>query len=380
MKKMLNFHFDSVVLNEPDNMAVLRSVMRIKSDQARREWLYNLIGATYEDVKRAAHTNQKLAGLNAVKSLIITSSFVDNGQQKFVLGQRMCEMFSLTRLDGINLDDIRLPFPTFYVHFDADLGWKIWGGNRTHWHTVRGAYVCEMDYDLMDPSYHPPHRIVNVQLWGEANEKSRRPGDDATYWMPFIDSLIQKSGAKDLEGYLDIKLSQPVKSGRLYGANFLASPSAEDYEVDDSEETAAAARPSVEMGVRVILNLLLYLSSENPELRRERFGEARVKSLQKKMRRAKKKRREEYEGRISLAKSTVTYVGESIESEFESMQTENSERAGIRRHIVRGHWHTYRVGPGRAKKTRKWIKPFWRGHGETLHKHYSVVEPEVADG
>lgn len=45
------------------------------------------------------------------------------------------------------------------------------------------------------------------------------------------------------------------------------------------------------------------------------------------------------------------------------MKGGNGEREGRspRAHIVRGHFHTYRCGPGRSETKINWIEPYWKG-------------------
>lgn len=40
--------------------------------------------------------------------------------------------------------------------------------------------------------------------------------------------------------------------------------------------------------------------------------------------------------------------------------------------IVRGHWRNQPCGKGRSETRRIWVRPFWKGEGETLTRIYSV--------
>jgi hypothetical protein len=95
--------------------------------------------------------------------------YAHSGQQTYCLGPRMQGLLHETDLTAVPETFLKLPYQCIYIAF---LGspWKIWGGDRTGWHTVAGVYMSCKD------------SIISMVIWGAENEKSTHIGDDATFW------------------------------------------------------------------------------------------------------------------------------------------------------------------------------------------------------
>lgn len=116
---------------------------------------------------------------------------------------------------------------------------------------------------------------------------------------------------------------------------------------------------------RHVLQFAAYLSSykpdveENPE--QKRFYK---KSDSPKLSSIKKwdvgRNWDEIEVRYKAMRAASRKAGPAQDSEDGPGRTHASPRP----HIRRGHWHTYKVGPGRTEKRLKWLPPVMVGKGE----------------
>jgi len=265
------------------------------------------------------------------------------GQQAFIVGPGMRTAFQNTMLDGISHRDLRLPYDAFYICL-PDCDWMIWGG-PTEWHVVTGMYVARSPGS------------IDVAIWGPENEKSTSLGDDAQAWIR-LDSL---EGDASLEYVLTQVLGGgPVDSG-------LTVP------LDDDNQQAAIVN-----AVRVAINLCLYLQSEAAQTTTTTPAQRRA-PLEAELRRKKNPGKAKViERRLAqLSTSTVTRIGGSYEQQLSSALRNRVNSDGTRQHIVRGHWHTYLTGRGRAVPIRKWVLPFVRGTQTPAYesRRYTIGEP-----
>ena len=292
------------------------------------------------------------------------------GQHVYAMGPHVADAFSRTDLSGITADQISTPFPSFYVAL-KDVHWRLWGGTHTQWHTLTGAYVQHTK--RYNPETEKATYGLHIVLWGAPNKRSRGPLDDIVFWYS-IDLGSCPEGI-DLEEYFQ---TQEVMSpdnnliDRCEQTLFV-----DEFVVDGAPVDVTEVQRQAVAGVfRLIINMLLYLKSEQPDLlvhdrKDERkkvedaIGRAKSNGKVKKL-----KRKLDH-----LPGTVITYVGQGIEQKLKDASRRTSSatsRSAPRAHLVRPHWRHYWVGPkAQQRRVRRWIHLFERGSGEparTIHK------------
>jgi hypothetical protein len=332
---------------------------------------------------------------NMMRSAI---AYERTGQQVVVLGPRMQEAFANTSLSEVSPEHVRFPHSCFYL---ATPGSKIklWGGSDTGWHRVEGAYIME---EPTEPG------VLSMLIWGAANERSKAPTDDATFWFAMkIGSGATVNLDSDLESRLDdnelregtlrnIELESAVTrmdlDARVNGVldNRHANISDRLANIPQSEELAREVKGQVKAFLRIAINTLLYINSTSCETKTS-DNEAQRKELEQALARKKHKNGKDAKklGRDldNLPKYRVTWIGPTIETSAGS-ETDLTGTRSVKGHVRRGHWHTYRVGPRKTeagekidaalrKSSLKWIAPVWVGSGapEDKPRVYGVREP-----
>jgi hypothetical protein len=332
---------------------------------------------------------------NMLRSAI---AYERGGQQVIVLGPRMQEAFANTSLSEVSPEHIRFPHPCFYL---ATPGSKlrVWGGSDTLWHRVEGAYVME---EPTEPG------VVSVLIWGAANERSKGPTDDATFWFAMkLGHGETVNLDDDLEKRLDdtelrektlrnIELESAVARRDLDARvnkvldDRHANISDRLMNIEGSGEIAREVKAQVKAFLRVVINTLLYVNSASCETTAA-DNEGQRRELQKALDRKKHKNGKDAKKLArdldNLPKYRVTWIGPTIETTAGG-DTDFTGTRTVKGHIRRGHWHTYRVGPRKTeageridpamrKASLKWVAPVWVGGGvpEDKPRVYGVREP-----
>lgn len=292
------------------------------------------------------------SGALGVESMVKYAYF---GQQTFQIGPELQEMFRQTSLESIPREALLLPYPCFYLDL-PDCPWKIWGGTRTGWHDLAGAYVMLKDDYLV------------LLMWGRENDKSFGPGDDATVWMKIsLDECFNDHG--DIEKYLDWIL-QPGQTERMNNDAGI--------EGDVGIEVHMKQKQAYINVYRIAINLILYLQTEAAETDKETNG--RAADLTKKIARAKNpgKKKKLQRHLAKLSKATIVKVGQTIEAKMAATRS----LPGVKRaQWVRGHWHRYWTGKGRTTLVPRWIHPYPKNVGaeaKVEKRTYEVDPPPEA--
>lgn len=277
------------------------------------------------------------------------SYFRRAGSQSFVVGPRLAEMFIHTSLSKIFWGEIKLPYQSIFVSL-PDSKLRLWGGKRTGWHQVAGAFLTTTD-----------NNELLLLIRANPNEKSSDPDDDAVQFMGVNLGVLQE---KDIESAIEEVFSRPVISA---------------VDGDDDPDVAAEVRSVVTSVIRIIINLTQYLSCPGAEVEthRERGLERARKRLEEKL-----GTRTTPEMKKAIRKSlrdlgphcVTTVVGKTIE---ESWEEERKRREGCqtpRLHWVRGHWKMQPYGPRKSLRKRVWIQPYERGEDNPEESREYVVE------
>lgn len=267
------------------------------------------------------------------------------GRQSFIVPPAMQRALSRTSLKGIRPDEIKVPYRSQYIAL-PDCDARLWGGDRTGWHQVAGAFLRFVqgedrryaDHTVKAPPNDPG--LVYLYLWAEENDKSHGPGDDASMWFAFDLYEMQKSG-EDLADYFQNMLDDPSREVTVDDV----TPAAEAYglitHMPREGVQGEKAREGVVATMRVIFNALLYMDSVGAEMETDPTSMdsmqqraqitaqlKRIKNPNKKKARLLRKRRDD------LPLDTVVWVGRSVSMEG----GERGNGSPQREHWVRGHW------------------------------------------
>jgi len=324
-----------------------------------------------------------------------------SGQQVVVLGPRMQEAFAHTSLKEVSTDHVRLPHNCFYLATPGSK-LKLWGGSHTQWHAISGAYIM---VDPTDPD------LLSFLIWGEANELSSGPTDDATFWFSiqihdpksknmdvdqkFCDGLkddeLQNGTLRNIQREADfVRLDADQRIAMILDdqhndVSDYGTPSPEDDGVLEEVKT------SIKAFLRVAINTILFLNSTSCEVKSGDDTDAKRRDLTAALGRKKHKNGKDAKKLTrdldKLPTYKVTWIGPTIEQSVDSPTDLTSTRT-VKGHVRRGHWHTYRLGPRKdasgdriepatRKADLKWLPPLWVAGGSDDDKPrvYGVREP-----
>ncbi|NOZ85726.1 MAG: hypothetical protein GXP49_05610 [Deltaproteobacteria bacterium] len=320
----------------------------------RPVYVQELLGITEEDIKKKlSNKGTALVGEHIALLALILTEHIENGRQEIIVNNDMAELLALTEIN-LPLSEIRPPYSCCYVHIDGDVGMRIWGGERTGWHMLEGGYSMQTQF-------------VGDTNWGlfmcaKPNTNSENKVDDATFWMPFFKSESDMIVEDILRKRLETAPDPVIEKGSKLPKD--VADMCSKYEFVDTKDTWEINKFNLTLAFRIMLNTFLYMSSKDATIRRKFWED---KALKKKLRKVgRASRRQELEMRLNMRSSHYIYIGNGDEKMAERNVNINRESGEVRRHVVRGHWHTYWVGKGRANSERKWIRPYWRGAGEVV--------------
>lgn len=255
-----------------------------------------------------------------------------------------------TDLRGAIVADIHLPMDAFYIEMPPGVFYL--EDPRTGWHEVRTltltqGEITQRTLDLVDKRHDstvmdtPLGKRLLVECYGEPNQNSRDPFDDA--WL-FMSYLLEDPNAE---------VSEVVVSKNSSPTLMRTRGRCGDRIMDGTEIR--------EFLLKFVLNFSIYLGSE--KVRVEHIHEGEIKRLQgdKKW----KSLRKNVQDRINeMRRDRVFEVGSDVvvdASIREYVRNGGTGQSLTYRSIVRGHWRNQAHGPGRALRTKKWIEPHIRG-------------------
>jgi len=307
------------------------------------------------------------------------------GQHTFVVGPKVQELFRRTKLAKVTPEMITPPSPAFYIAA-ADCPWQLWGGERTKLHNLTGIYVS---FSKVFQGNQPPggykfgddlppgaevHDCINILLWGEANERSLDKFDDSVLWFSIsLDKWL--NAGQDLETFFQNHSVMAAAADDLKDWNPTANeldPFAPAY-VPENPEALAAQREMLMNVLRLVLNVCLYMGSEDPDLLVE-DGEDKAKALQEKISSKKSpgKRKKLERQLANLPRTRLVYVGPMFEELPDSekrardgREDQGGSHASPVEHGVSPHWQRYHVGSGEDRSIKWRLKGMYvRGAGK----------------
>jgi len=271
------------------------------------------------------------------------------GQNTYVVGPRVRELFRRTELARVTEDLLEAPVEAFYVAL-PDCPWTIWGGARTRQHEVRGVYVT-FSKSVTAPGRTDAAPRIHLMVWGSPNQRSLGPGDDALLWFS-IDLGRCFSSGEDFESFFRRTSVMTTEPGSAEEAEWgggdpfdaLGAPL-----LPEEREVLLEQRETLIKLLRVVLNVCLYVSSEEPDLE-VTDNEEVVRDLRRQAARKKSPgRRRKLERRIAnLPRVRIVYVGPLFEELGKSGNGGGARgtHASPVEHEVPPHYQHYWVGSG----------------------------------
>ncbi|MDB4278276.1 hypothetical protein N9917_01600 [Deltaproteobacteria bacterium] len=304
-------------------------------------------------------------------SFMLLAEYRQYGQQTFVVGPHLQQMFERTSLEGVPGEMLKMPFPCLYVAL-PECDWEIWGG-VTGWHKVTGLLV----------RYDEPSNSFTLFIWGAENENARTVGDDASFWLNLDMNEAEEMGL-DVETYLLTVMNDRERESSDDHDDVRVEERQRREVYDKIEDTAINVS-------RVVFNLLIYLQSQTPERtpsqkHKDQHKErkdierqlGRIKNPNKRKTKVKHLRRRLEQ----LSDATVTWIGESIERTVMRGGIRHPGRKQIR-HWVRGHWWPRLNNTEAIKRWGiRWKQPFEKNKDSkesepSRHYHFKEDTDEV---
>ena len=315
------------------------------------------------------------------RGMAFVNAFLEAGQQVFVVGPRLEELFVNTSLDRVPRDAIAAPYPAFWVALPSS-ELRLYS-QRNGWCALRGMYVDASEegaHDLLgvgavglNPrrprSSGGPPRFIRLLLYGPIPTAAEPNATNEAYQYLDLEEIYGTQGVGDLEDYLVGKLAEATRLRNLtLPADVLA-------EITSTQIQA----------LRIAVNLMLYTNANGAEITPDPDYLAELAAFKKLMaekqkiarsgerERAKRREIERIDAKIlKLSGATVVRLGQGIEDRSEALQGGSGKR---RRHWVRGHWRMPARKHGERQLT--WVQPYERNVEEEARvtRHVYKGEP-----
>jgi len=291
------------------------------------------------------------------------------GQNTYVIGPKVQDLFRRTDLARITPEMITPPVPAFYIAL-ADCPWLLWGGERTQMHNLSGVYVSftkvgqrvpgttviETAEKLeTDPSAIKMEDSIQIVLWGAANQRSIDRFDDTILWYT-INLEEWVAAGEDLEEFFrqhsimqDLVPDMTAEKLIEKGLDPFSLPF-----IPNNTEDITTVRETLVNVLRLVLNLCLYMESEDPELEiLDKKDEVEKLERELKGKKSPAKRKKLSRRIEKMPKTRYIYVGplyeELAEQETKTRVNGGGTHASPIEHGVVPHWQRYWVGSGAAR-------------------------------
>lgn len=360
------FHFDQMMRHFPEGRLLYEAIRGAHQSFSNRELANGRCAQFLSELdEETVRTTNYL--------MLLYDRF---GQNSYVLGPKVQDLFCRTDLGKVTPDSVVEPQVGFYVAL-PECRWRIWGGQRTRWHRLSGVYVgftkstsratLERSRSLEEVAL---ERTMHIVMWGAANERSACRTDDALMWYSMNLDAWGRDGS-DLESFFErqpIMLNAEEDIREWKGIDPLdltrdGPPAPEEEDVEEHRRTLTAV-------MRVVLNLCLYLSTDDPDLKIQDSSE-KAERLRKAISRKKSGgKRKKLERQLeNLPRTRVVYVGPLFEALEQRPSTAGDGGGGTHasplEHAVRPHWQRYWVGSGDQRRQRWTLKGMYvRGSGQ----------------
>lgn len=260
-----------------------------------------------------------------------------------------------TDLKGALVADLQLPMPAFYLELPP--GVFFLEDKATGWHETRAMSVvtgaiteqtirlAKKAGDYTANTELMGDRIV-IEAYGEPNQNSKAAFDDT--W------IFKSYNISDKNADMEQVLERASEKERAYEQH-LNRGRIGNREVDGWELR--------EVMLRFVLNLCIYLGSDEARVEHAHAGEIKRLHGDKKF----KNLRAHIQQKIRDLQSDKLFdIGSNVTISPEMRDLVRNEGSGTHslsyRTLVRGHWRNQAHGPGRTLRKRRWIEPHVRGN------------------
>lgn len=301
--------------------------------------------------------------LKALELAMFFHAFCANGRQIFKFPTRITDLFLRTDVDGLPLEELQLPFDTFYMHFGPQERFAVDG-----W-TPDGVYVSQVGEGANRVIQFAMTFAPDATVIYDHHKEYPEP-----VYVQALDSAKLKIGigeAVDLvysQKVAELKRQMEEGMGKeeLAEAQRRAPPG---VEIVDAVKKNAAVELSFIGGqheewtqlLRLIVNGLAYISAY-PEDRERRFGDDAPDDLVRAANHGMGKDARAAESKLQkLGYTAIHFCG--TKSGFanepgDRAHADDTEGSGFT--WVRGHWRRVVHGQGRTLRTWKWFMPVRR--------------------
>lgn len=336
-----HIHFDNMRKRMPDGFMLYEYMKRLHTTLSDKDLLD---GVVLNEMHKLDDT---------VKMLTHQMLFYDRfGQHTYVIGPKVRDLFCRTDLTKVTPDMVKPPAHGFYVAL-PNCPWKLWGGQRTGMHPLTGVYVSFMNAFRKgtDPMQDPRKASDKSEygmaflLWGDTNENSKGPGDDAVLFHNLSFDEWLREG-QDLQEFFT---SQEVMK-ELHTVDDWHEFRLAVQDADEADHIMSQQRESLVGVLRLVINLCLYLQSEEHDIYTD-DPTVRIKNLRNDASRKKKPgKRKKIERQIeNMSRAKVIYVG-PVHEERAAARKAGGPHASPLEHDVPPHYQHYWVGSGEDRR------------------------------
>jgi hypothetical protein len=292
--------------------------------------------------------------------------YASYGHITYDVGPVMQAMLSSTSVKGLTGKDLRFPVDCFYVNL-SKCDWHFWVGEKIGWAKVRGAYVTK---GCLHGA--PEEESFSVAVYGHVpGTVAGSPEGTAMFWFSLL------SDHDDLDAALTETLQSA--NNQVIGYNPYEEPmlavNADHVPYRDKKKRMTVeelSRLNVLALNRCLLNLMVYLGSENAETKKAPKS-ARRRSLEAKLKKADQRQNFSSARKIMtqidrMSKASVTYIGWETERKHAAKRVgTKGVRGSLGRMWRTGHYRRQWVGPKQDenglpqlgdKQVLRWIEPY----------------------
>lgn len=278
------------------------------------------------------------------RTLYFHSRFRRDGSRVFRVSEGVAGLLRYTNVDNIPSEWVRLPFPSLYLQLpDSPTLFTVAGKDRKgqdFQYPGIGIYCIESEAGGV--------RFLHLHMTGIHPDD---PKDDQTM-------------------NVELKLAEGLTMEQVFAATAMSGHYLEPW------AEIAKIREDLWHGVRLAINLLLYIADPSAELSEPIKGSATLK-LEQHPKKAKEWRQRM--GRVASKEPIIIDVGKSVRPAVEFSQELGSQYELAVRYVVRGHWRQQPCGPGGKDRKLTWIAPYWKGPewAEVVQRDYLVMDSQT---
>ena len=264
--------------------------------------------------------------------------YFDRGRQNFRVGPVLEEMLANTRVMNVPKEMLKFPFDAFYIELEGSSR-TVYDGEGEN-HPLRGVYVIS--------GWRGEPDCMKVVYWGSSNTSYPKRSEglrDGVNWFTvnLKDCQRRQSGGLMLESYF---------SALIEDDSLLSLTGEEVVPIGELRKNVNATLVYV---LRLIINTVLYINSQNPE-----------STLIKKPRVAVPRR---LQNKFPQCGAVTIKLGRSLESSKMRRVFLSGDASYKRRHYRVGHWREVWVG----KRTNENGEKVRGTHRELRWVHPTIV-------